>query len=75
MFWPVVVLFFLLLIHVLASCGVADNKVWRFRQNKLDAEFPKSLDATHFPDKIRFVLTLVDSDGHRRVFVFGVRVF
>ena len=54
---------------------VADNQVWRFRHNQLDTGFPKALDPYHFPETIRFVLTMVDADGYSRVFVFGVRVF
>ncbi|KAL8614026.1 hypothetical protein ACOMHN_023261 [Nucella lapillus] len=54
-----------------ATYFVKDNKVWRYHGSLLDGDYPKDLDPTHFPEVIRFVLPMIDSTGHRRIFVFG----
>ncbi|XP_076472824.1 collagenase 3-like [Babylonia areolata] len=54
-----------------ATYFVKDNKVWRYDGTQPAPDYPKTLDPTHFPEVIRFVLPIVDSTGYRRIFVFG----
>ncbi|KAK7088113.1 stromelysin-1-like [Littorina saxatilis] len=54
-----------------ATYFVKGNQVWRYKGSELDTDYPKRLERSHFPETIRFVLPLVDTSGHRRIFVFG----
>ncbi|KAK7455714.1 hypothetical protein BaRGS_00039454 [Batillaria attramentaria] len=55
-----------------ATYFVKDNQVWRYTNFVLDPEFPRSVDPTHFPETVRFVLPFENGRGQtERMFVFG----
>lgn len=55
---------------------IKDSRVWKYTNYVLDREFPRNLNPTHFPERVRFVLPYVNHQYRtERIFVFGSTKF